>query len=58
MKLWKLKDDGVMTSFKAEFEASCIKSKGWNDLKISLLGVVGEVCGYTKGKVRDLQTWW
>ena len=27
-------------------------------IKDSLLGVVGEVCGWTKGPPRHLETWW
>ncbi len=31
---------------------------GWMSMKDSLLGAVGEVCGWTKGPPRHSEAWW
>ena len=46
----------MRAAFKNKVEASGIENEGWDDLKISLLTVAGEVCGYNKGKVRHSET--
>ena len=36
----------------------CDVNEDWCGLKRRLLDVASEVCGYTKGKPRHIETWW
>ena len=58
MKLWRLRESEVKEKFAEGVNNKCDSNEDWCGLKIKLLDVASEVCGYTKGKSRHIETWW
>ena len=58
LKLWRLGESKLKEEFADGVNNKCDGNEDWYDLKSKLLGVVSEVCGYTKGKLRYFETWW
>uniref|UniRef100_UPI00358F5306 craniofacial development protein 2-like n=1 Tax=Myxine glutinosa TaxID=7769 RepID=UPI00358F5306 len=62
MKVWRLKEVTVREALKerlSSVEDDVVElESGWMSMKASLLGAVGEVCGWTKGPPRHSETWW
>ena len=48
----------VEEEFAEGFNNKCDSNEYWCGLKRNLLAVVSEVCAYTKGKPKHLETWW
>ena len=55
LKLWKLRESEVKEEFAEGVNNKCDGNEDCCVLKRKLLG---EVCGYTKGKPRHFKTWW
>ena len=62
MKVWRLKEEAVRHLLREKL--SMVEDKvveletGWTSVKDTLLGAVGEVCGWARGPPRHSETWW
>ena len=57
LKLWSLRESEVKEEFVEGVNNKCDGNEDWCGLKRKLLDVASEVCGYTKGKPRNFETW-
>ena len=58
LKLWRSSESEMKEEFREGVNSKCDGNEDWCGLKRKLLGVVSEVCGYTKGRPRNFESWW
>ena len=57
LKLWRLRESELKEEFAEGVNNKYNSNEDWCGLKRKLLDVASDVCGYTKGKPRQFETW-